>query len=144
MEWWQMLPIGLLMLAIDLLIFMILWFMLEGSVVESGFRRRKARSVKKLKKSYTIPARLLLVLIFDAKQKSVYLILCFVFQLINILTFGACIVSFFACMITLADGWCLTMLLGAQLADLLITAGLMFIPDLIWNPKERRRYNIFK
>lgn len=61
---------------------------------------------------------------------------------ICLLAFVVSLVGFVGCMVTLADGWAFTLLIIPELAAMGFTAVVMFIPDLIWSPSERRRYGL--
>lgn len=144
-EWWKMLLIGLVLLAFNTFLFLVFSYIREGNVIEYGFPKMKNKTLKKRIKNYSIPARLLLInLTIDAKRHGFFLILNLICQFFNIVAMVSCLVGFVGCMITLADGWCLMLLLASVLVINLVITVIMFIPDLIYLPSERRKYTFFR
>ena len=144
-EWWQMLLAGSALLIINVLIFLLFSMVREGNVIEYGFPKMKNKTLKKRLKTYSIPARLLLInLTIDAKRKGFFLILNLICQFLNVLSMISCFVGFVGCMITLADGWCFMLLLASVITVNLALTAIMFIPDLLCLPSERRKYSFFR
>lgn len=56
------------------------------------------------------------------------------------ITEGELYIGFLGAMITLADGWALTLLLKSELTVMFITVLIEFVPHLIFLPSERKRY----
>ena len=137
-----MIIIGTILLSFDGFLFLVFSYVREGNVFEYGFPKMKNKSLMKLKNSYSIPVRLLLIrLTMDAKRRGFFLIINLVCQFLNIISMLLSLVGFVGCMITLADGWCLMLLLASVLIVNLVATAVMFIPDLICLPSERRKYS---
>jgi hypothetical protein len=139
--WWEMLLIGIFFIAVNLIIFLAMWYVRRAVLCECGYPKRNKKSIKKKLKSYTVLDNLLLIrLIYEAERKCPLLYISLACHYISILAMGVSLVGFLGCMLTLADGWTLTLLVVPELACLGFTVLIEFIPDLIWLPSERKRY----
>jgi hypothetical protein len=143
--WWQMLLIGLFFLVLNFGIFIAMWYVRRGVAIKCGYPKRNKKQIKKRMKLYTVVDSILLIRITrEAEHKGILLYINLGCHLINMISYVACFVGFVGCMITLADGWALTMLTFSEIGALFVTVLIEFVPDLIWLPSERRRYNIRK
>ena len=142
-SWWKMLFIGSFFLLINLGIFVAMWYTRRGIIIEYGFPKRNRKSIKKKISNYSIIEKIILIrLSREAERKGFFLYLTLACHLLSVLSYFSCLIGFVGCMITLADGWALTMLVISQLASLFVTVLIEFIPQLIWLPSERRRYKL--
>lgn len=140
-SWWQMLLIGLFFLILNLVIFIATWYVHKECIVEYGYPKRNAKAMKKITSQYSLLDNLLLIRITKmAERQGFFLYLNLACHFASILGYLLCIVGFCGSMVTLADGWALTMLVGSQLAVLFFTVLIEFVPHLIWLPSERKRY----
>lgn len=140
-EWWKMLLIGLFFLALNLCIFLAMWYVRRGSIIEYGYPKRNKKSIKKKLASYSFWDNLFLLrLCREAERKGPMLWICLMCHYICMIAAGASFIGFVGCMLTLADGWAIMLLVVPELAALFITVSIQFIPDLIWLPSERKRY----
>lgn len=139
--WWKMFLIGIFFIVMNLIIFLAMWYMRRDALCECGYPKRNKKSMKKKLKSYTVLDNLLLVrLVSEAERRCPLLYISLVCHCISVLAMGVSLVGFVGCMLTLADGWALTLLVVPELACLGFTVLIEFIPDLIWLPSERKRY----
>ena len=144
-QWWQMLIIGIIMLALNLVLFLVFTYVRVGNVLEYGFPKIKNKTLRKKIKSYSLLDRILLIkLTADAKRRGFFLILNLAGQFLNIISMLLCLVGFVGSMITLADGWCLMLLIASVIVINLTVTAIMFIPDLIYLPSERKKYTFFR
>lgn len=145
LPWGKMLLIGLFFVLCNLGIFVAMCYVRQGVIIECGYPQRNAKYMKKKITKHSFIERLLLIrLTRDAEKKGPILCINLVCHFINILTYIISLVGFVGCMITLADGWALTLACCSSLFGLLITTIFEFVPHLIWVPSEKRRYKFFK
>lgn len=142
-EWWRMLLIGLFFLVVNAVIFLAMWCWRLSTVREYGYPKRSRKTVKKRFSVYSTWEKLLLIRpTREAEKKGLGLYMNLMCHYICLLAFVVSLVGFVGCMVTLADGWAFTLLIIPELAAMGFTAAVMFIPDLIWSPSERRRYGL--
>lgn len=142
-EWWKMLLIGLFFIVANILIFLAAWYVRLGVACEYGFPKRNKRSIKKKLASYSIWDNLLLVrLTREAERKGPLLYINLICHYICMVALIVSFLGFGGCMITLSDGWALSLLVLSELAALFFTVLIEFVPHLIWLPSERKRYNL--
>lgn len=142
-EWWRMLLIGLFLVLMNFVIFVAMWYVRRAHAIEYGYPKLKKKKLKQKLQQYSILENLLLVkLTLDAEKKGFFLYLNLACHLGNLVGFCSCIIGFIGSMITLADGWALTLLVGSVLFMLFVTGLIEFIPHLIWLPSERKRYMV--
>lgn len=135
--------LGALMLIFDFVLLLLIWFLNMSSMTEVGFPGRKKKYIRKITKSYDILSWITLIpLYIDSENRSFYSIICLITNMINVLMALISIVGYVGCIITHANGWCFTLLVTAGLASVFLYVIIIFIPDLIWLPSERRRYGL--
>lgn len=142
-EWWKMLLIGAALLLMNFGLGLATWYMSKATIVELGYskRKNKRKFIKKKMESYGFIDKLLLFnLTIEAEKFNPMLILSLIGNFFNVLAVIATVVGFIGCMATLAAGWAYTLLLIPVPATLFIFTAIEFIPSLIWDPSERRRY----
>lgn len=144
-EWWKMLLIGLFFTGMNIAIFLATLYVRCSVIYEYGYPKRNKKSIKKKTASYSLPDKLLLTrLTRQAQRKGPLLYLNLICHYICIGALGVSFLGFIGCMVTLADGWALSLLVMSELAALFFTVLIEFIPHLIWLPSERKRYNMKK
>lgn len=142
-EWWKMLLIGLFFVAMNISIFLAMWYVRRGVVCEYGYPKRNKKSMKKKLASYSTLGNLLLIRITHEAEKKGPLL--YINLICHYICLTALLTSFFGfggCMITLADGWAMSLLVISEIAALLFTVLVEFVPHLIWLPSERKRYRL--
>lgn len=138
-----MLLIGLFFVTMNTGIFLAMWYVRHGIACEYGYPKRNKKSMKKKLAQYSMLDKLLLIrLTHEAERKGPLLYINLICHYISLIALVACFLGLGGCMITLADGWALSLLVISELAALLVTVLVEFIPHLIWLPSERKRYNI--
>lgn len=141
--WWKMLLIGLFFIVVNFTIFLAMWYVRRGIVCEYGYPKRNKKSIKRMLASYSILDNLLLIrLSRRAERKGPLLYINLMGHYICMVALGVSLIGFAGCMITLADGWALSLLVISELAALLFTVLIEFVPHLIWLPSERKRYKL--
>lgn len=142
-EWWKMLLIGLFFISMNIIIFLAMWYVRHGIVCEYGYPKRNKKAIKKKLSSHSILDNLLLIrLSREAERKGPLLYINLICHYICMAALGVSLLGFAGCIITLADGWALSLLAISELAALFFTVLIEFIPHLIWLPSERKRYNL--
>ena len=142
-SWWQMLLLGLFFLILNAAIFIAMWYVRKGVAIEYGYPKQKKKAIQKIQQNYSFWDDLLLIRItLDAKKRGFLLYLNLICHFMNLLGLLGCVVGFVGAMITLADGWALTLLLKSEITVLFFTVLIEFIPHLIWLPSEQKRYRV--
>lgn len=142
-EWWKMLLIGLFLLSANTAIFLAMWYCRLETIRECGYPKRSKKTLKKIFSAYSVWDKLLLLRpTCNAEKRGPMLFLNLICHYICLLALIAVWIGFFGCMITLADGWAVVLLIMPELAAMGFSAAVMFIPDLIYSPSERRRYGL--
>ncbi len=142
-EWWKMLFIGLFFMAVNLTIFLAMWYVRRNIVCEYGYPKRNRKSMKKRMAAQSVLDNLLLIrLSRESERKGPLLYINLMCHYICMVALGVSFFGFVGCMITLADGWSLSLLVTSELAALLVTVLIEFVPHLIWLPSERKRYKL--
>lgn len=137
----QMLLLGLFFLIADTVLFLAMWYMFRGAIIEYGYPKRSRKAMEKKLKSYSKLEELLLIrLVREAKRRGVFLWINLIFHFVNIVAFLSSVVGFAGAMVTLADGWAFALLLFPEITVLFFTTVLGFVPQMIWMPSERKRY----
>lgn len=140
-EWWKMLLIGLFFVTMNTSIFLAMWYVRRGIACEYGYPKRNKKSMKKKLAQYSVLEHLLLIrLTHEAERKGPLLCINLICHYISLTALVVCFCGFGGCMITLADGWALSLLTISELAALVFSVLIEFIPHLIWLPSERKRY----
>lgn len=140
-EWWKMLLIGSFFLVLNAVLLLAEWYMRRAHICEYGYPKRKRKALRKILSAYSpIQQFLLIPIVRNAEKKGVYLFLSLICHAICVIGFVACCVGLIGCMVTLADGWALILLIAPELVCLFVTTAILFIPDLICLPSERKRY----
>ena len=140
-EGWKMFLIGLVILVFNFVLFLAMWYVRRETVFEVGYPKRNKKYIKKRMRDYSFLNKIFLFKISrNAERKSFMLIINLVCHWLNLLSMLSCVVGFVSCMITLASGWALSLLVFPVLTIMLLTVLFEFIPHLIWLPSERRRY----
>ena len=143
--WWQILPISIFMFLCNSIFFLVIWYIRRGAVIEYGYPKRSTKAMNKKMKAYSkLDEILLLRVTFEADRIGFYSFFNLLLHYINVFGYIASIVGIAAAMITLGDGWALTLMFGGMLFVLAITTMLDFVPSLIWLPSERKRYGLNK
>ena len=142
-EWGYMLLTGLFFFAANVFLFGLMLYLRTSVVCEYGFPKRDNAYTKTKQLYYSRVERILLLrLTREAERKGWLLYLNIVCHWICL---GALIVSFvgFAgCMITLADGWALTLLVFPVYYAVIITGIIEFYPHYLCLPSVRKRYRL--
>ncbi len=140
-KWWPMFWMGLFFLVANTVIFLAMWYVRRGVAIEYGYPKRNRKTMRKKLAKYSLLENILLLrLTKEAERKGMMLYINLVCHFLSMAALGTSIVGFFGCMITLADGWALTLLIVSEIAILFVTGIFEFIPHLIWLPSERKRY----
>lgn len=140
MALWKVSLIVLFFLLCGLVLCLAHWCMLRGYIMEYGYPRLKAKTLKKRLKSDPFPQKLcMLRLCRDAQRKGWFLRLCLLMNFVNIASVPVAVVGAVGAVITHTDGWAMC-LLFAPFDCLVVSAALLFIPGLVFLPSERRRY----
>lgn len=140
-EWWKMLLIGLFFIVMNISIFLAMWHVRREIVCEYGYPKRNKRAMRKKLASYSTLDNLLLIrMTHEAEKKGPLLYINLLCHYICLIALVASFLGFGGCMITLADGWALSLLVISEIAALLFTVLAEFLPHLIWLPSERKRY----
>ena len=139
--WGKMLLVGLLFITFDLVFFLVFWFLRQEVAIEWGYPQRRRKYMKRKLASHTFGERItLLKLTGEAERKGFMLYVNIIFHWMNILAFVASLVGFVACMITLADGWALTLLVMAEIAVSFVTAVVELVPHALCLKSVRNKY----
>lgn len=142
-EWWKMLLIGLFLLLANTAIFFAMWYCRLETIRECGYPKRSRKTLKKIFSAYSVWDKLLLIRpTHNAEKRRPMLFLNLICHYICLLALIAVWIGFFGCMITLADGWACVLLIMPELAAMAFSTAVMFIPDLIYSPSERKRYRL--
>ena len=137
----QVLPIAAFFLLLDMVICALHWFSQRGRILEYGYPRVKNKTIKKkLHNDFFLEKIFMVRLCRNAKRGGLYLWICWLMNILNILSALTAIVGAIGAVITHADGWSGCLLLFPPLGCLLGATALLFIPDLICLPSERKRY----
>lgn len=128
--------------GLNIIILWTTWYSQQHSILEYGYPRVKAKTLKKFLKGQSIYQRVMLTQICSqSKRKGPFLLLCVSINFLNCIAAIASTVGLVAAVLTGGDGWAMTLLLFPPISVLLLSAALHFIPDLICLPSERRRYS---
>lgn len=142
-EYWQMFLIGMFFLLCNFGIFAAMCYCRVGIVKEYGYPNKKHKNKKRI----SMPKAKLLDYIFliritkHAPNRGFMLYLNFICHYINLFSFLLSVFGFVACMVTLADGWALILLIVSVIGAFALTALIEFIPQIIWVPSIRKRYS---
>ena len=141
--WWKMLLIGLFFVVINISIFLAMWHVRRRVACEYGYPKRNPKKIKKKLASYSMLDNLLLIrLTFEAERKGPLLYLNLMCHYICMAALAVSFHGYVGSMITLADGWALSLLVVSELAALFFTVLIEFVPHLMWLPSERKRYKL--
>ena len=144
-EWYEMLLIGLFFFFSYFILGICFIIMRRGVAIECGYPKRSSKYMKKLMKNFSLADHIMLIKITrEAESKNLLLYLNFYCHWANIVAFFITIIGFFGSMITLADGWAVTLLIIPFPITMFVTGALEFIPSFIWLPSVRRRYKLKK
>ena len=125
----------------NICIFLAMWYVRRGVVCEYGYPKRNKKSMKKRLATHSkLDNLLLLKLTREAPRKGTMLHINLFCHYLCMIALGFAFLGFIGCMVTLADGWALLLLLFSELVALFVTVLIEFIPHLIWLPSERKRY----
>jgi hypothetical protein len=142
-SWWKMLLLGLFFLFLNASLFTVMWYVRKHAAIEYGYPKLKKKAIQKIQADYSFLDQLLLIRItLDAKRQGFFLYLNLICHFANLLGLCGCLIGFIGAMVTLADGWALTLLIKTQLVILFYSVLIEFIPHLIWLPSERKRYKV--
>jgi hypothetical protein len=142
-EWGLMLLIGLFFLAANCAIFLLMLYIRTGVVCEYGFPKRDDEYTKRKQLYYSRIDRILLIrLTRETERKGWLLYLTIVCHYICLAALIASFVGFAGCMLTLADGWALTLLVMSEYYAALLTGIVEFYPHYLCLPSERKRYRL--
>ena len=140
-EWWEMLLFGLFFLFCNFVLCLGFMLMRHGVAIECGYPKRSRKFMRKRLKNFSITERITLIrLTREAESKNLMLYLNFCCHWANLIAFFISIIGFFGSIITLAEGWAVTLLIIPMPAAMFVTAAIEFIPSFIWLPSVRRMY----
>lgn len=140
-EWWKMLIIGFFLLSMNIIIFLAMWYVRRDVIIEYGYPKRNKKNLRKRLKSHSkAESFFLLRLTIEAERKGSLLYINLACHFVNIVALGTSFCGFLGCMLTLADGWALILLLSSELDALFLTGLIEFIPHIVFLPSERNRY----
>lgn len=141
--WWQAVLIGLFFLAVDAVIFFVVWYLHRETILECGYKN--AKSARKRFHKQTPAEKLLLTrLVREAPLHNPVLKLRLILNWSNLLFAGTALIGFLGTIVTCGAGWAAMLLLCSGLFSLFFSVGITFLPDLLWVPSERRRYGLGK
>lgn len=141
--WWEMLLIGIFFVVVNFVIFLATWYVRRSAICECGYPKRNKKAIKRKLKAHTILDNFLLIhLVCNAERKCALLYISLACHYVSIFAMVVCLIGFVGCMLTLADGWALTLLVMPEIACLGVTTFVEFVPDLIWLSSERNRYKV--
>jgi len=141
--WWQMLLIGLFFLAVNCAIFLLMLYIRTDVVCEYGFPKRDDAYTKRKQLYYSRIDRILLIrLTRETERKGWLLYLNIVCHYICFAALIASFVGFAGCMLTLADGWAVTLLVMSEYHAAFLTGIVEFYPHYLCLPSERKRYRL--
>lgn len=118
------------------------WYAHRGRILEYGYPQVHERKSfrKKLKSNSLLEKMLMYHLCKRAKNHGFYLWFSWLMNVLNVVSAITAFVGFIAIVITHADGWALLLVLFVPFGCLIGTNMLLFIPDLLFLPSERKRY----
>lgn len=133
-----------ILLLMNLVSFVVQWYLQYDGVLEYGFPKRGRKYIKKRISQYSLFQRILIFpLVKTTEKKGFFLYLCLAgFYCVTVPAFVICIFGFIGALYTGGAELTLTILFEAGIDSLLITAAIRYVPDLIWLPSEQRRYGI--
>lgn len=141
MPWWQVLLIAAFILLLDAGICVVHWFSQRGRILEYGYPRVRKKTLKKRLKNESFLEKVFMVrLCRNADRIGPYLWVCWLMNILNTLSALAAVAGAVGSVIIHADGWAGCMLFFPPFYCLMAATALLFIPDLIRLPSERRRY----
>ena len=119
------------------------WAIQYGAILEYGFPKKRAKSIRKKMKKYTPIQRFLIFpIIKDVEKSGLFLFICLFCHGLTLSSLATCIAAYVILFIKGFVELPLTILFEVPFKSLIITVALRFIPDLIWLPSEQRRYGI--
>ncbi|MBR2724595.1 MAG: hypothetical protein IKB72_04080 [Ruminococcus sp.] len=141
-EWWQILLISFFFLMCNTVLFFALWLLSKWSITEYGYPKRKSKYIKKhVTNDFTFFDHILLLkLAKRAKQKGFFLYLVLFLHWFTIGIFLCTCVAFCACLINNGQGWSVTLMILPMFGALILSAAILFIPQLIFLPAVRKQY----
>ena len=138
---WQMFLIGLFFIIVFSGLFGILLYVRREHIILVGYPKLKGKKKEKLLKNRTWLDRLFLIdLVNGASVSAGILYISLICHWICLCAMLISIVGFIASLITLADGWSMTLLLIVPAIAFFSTIAIEVIPILIWIPSERQRW----
>lgn len=142
-EWWKMLLIGLFFTIMNICIFASMWYVRRSVICEYGYPKRNKKAIKKKLASHSVFDNLFLIrLTREAERKGALLYISLICHYVCMVALGVSLIGFGGCLVTLADGWAMSLLIMSELVALFLTVLIEFVPHLIWLPSERKRYKL--
>ncbi|MBQ1892123.1 MAG: hypothetical protein II164_07275 [Firmicutes bacterium] len=116
----------------------------RGFMIEYGYGRRvmKKKERKKYEKTSIFEKLLLIKLYKNAKNKGLFMLMCFSCNILACIASITSVVGFVGCLITKGSGWSMVLVLSGVWA-FFITVVIEFFPSFIL-PSERERYPWFR
>ena len=137
---WEAILIASFFLLCNIVIYLALWCMLRGFIMEYGYPRLKAKTLKKrLKNDSRVEKICMFHLCCMAQRKGGFLWLCWLMNLLSIVSVLISFIGAVSAIITHATGWSMC-LIFAPFVCFAATVILLFVPSLVFLPSERKRY----
>ena len=121
------------------------WFIRRETILECGYRKAGAKRMRKTMKQWSLISKILLRrLAAEATQSNPIIGWSVCLNYLNLFCGGMVIIGFICAIATKGTGWALILVSCPGIFALFFTTVVTFIPDLLWVPSERRRYQIRK
>lgn len=139
---WQAFLIAAFLLICDAVICTANWYMHRARILKYGYPRVHERKSfqKKLKSESFLEKLLMYRLCIGADKQGFFLWFSWLMNVLNVVSAIAASVGVIAIIITHADGWALFLALFVPFGCVIGSTIILFIPDFLFLPSERKRY----
>lgn len=140
-SFFQTLLAASILLIMDLIIFLAVWYLHKEVIIEYGYNNKKKKLIKKKISEYNFLQKITLIkLAIEAPNRGPMLYINMFCHILNIVAFGHCFVGYVCCYI-FDSGWPWCLLLLSEICGVFVTTSIEFVPHLIWLPSEKKRYS---
>ena len=141
--WWQALLIGTLCFLIDTFLCIANWYIRKETILECGYKRSRARRIKKEIKQWPWKDKILLRrLAREATERSPMISLSLFLLYLNALCGLAAGIGYIGTIFSCGAGWAMVLQFYSGPFTLFFSTAVTFVPDLLWVPSERKRYGL--